>query len=155
MDMAIEVKGIEQLTAKLGRLAAFNLLRPAMHDSLNTLWGDLAQYPRPPERGAFTGFKSDKQRRWFFAALRQGLIQVPYVRTGTLGRSWTQRIDLTADGMVGRVGTNIAYAPFVQDRERQAEIHRGRWQTVQDVLHKRTVWIVRRFQRQINAALRR
>jgi len=154
MELSIQVKGVDRLVSKFGRLATFTNLRPAMSDSLNKVWNELARYPKPPEQGAFTGFKSEKQRRWFFAALREGLIEVPYRRTGTLGRSWTMRVSSTVDGIEGRVGTNVVYAPWVQDRDRQAVIHQGRWQTAQDVLEKLQGWIVRRFQREIDKLLR-
>lgn len=153
MDLNIQVRGVDQLVLKLGRLVAFTNLRPAMTESLNKVWGDLAKYPHRPTSGTFAGFKSEKQRRWFFAALREGLIEVPYRRTGTLGRSWTMRIDSTMDGIEGRIGTNIVYAPWVQDRDRQAAIHQGRWQTAQDVLEKLKDWIVRRFNSQIKRLL--
>ena len=153
MELSIQVRGIDQVVSKFGKLATFTNLRPAMRDSLNNVWSEVAKYPPPPASSAFPGFKSEKQRRFFFAALRDGLIQVPYRRTGTLGRSWTMRISSTVDGIEGRVGTNIIYAPWVQDKERQAIIHQGRWQTVQDVLERLTNWIVRRFQREIDKLL--
>lgn len=153
-ELTITLDGWEELVAAIGRIAAIEAMRPAMGDSLDKVWGDLARYPEPPTPGTFAGFKSEKQRRWFFAALREGLIEVPYRRTGMLGRSWTMRIDSTVDGIEGRVGTNIVYAPWVQDKDRQAAIHQGRWQTAQDVLERERDWIVRRFQREIDRLLR-
>ena len=153
MELSIQVEGIDRLVSKFGKLATFTNLRPAMRDSLNKVWNELARYPKPPEQGTFTGFKSDRQRRFFFAALREGLIQVPYRRTGTLGRSWTTRIDVTANSIEGRIGTNIIYAPWVQDKDRQATIHQGRWQTAQAVLENLRGWIVHRFNSQIKRLL--
>jgi hypothetical protein len=153
MELSIQVEGIDRVVSKFGRLATFTNLRPAMSDSLNKVWNEVAKYPPPPASSAFPGFKSEKQRRFFFAALRDGLIQVPYRRTGTLGRSWTTRIDVTVNSIEGRIGTNIIYAPWVQDKGQQAMIHQGRWQTVQDTLERLTNWIVRRFQREIDKLL--
>ena len=51
----------------------------------------LAKYPT--QRGGFKAvFKSDRQRRFFFWALKSGAITVPYRRTGTLGRSWNMNV---------------------------------------------------------------
>lgn len=47
----------------------------------------ITKYP-PIIRGRSQPFKTDKQRRFFFWALRNGLITVPYQRTGTYGRAW-------------------------------------------------------------------
>lgn len=154
MDVSIEVRGLDELIAKLGRLASFQNLRAPMADSLNKLWGDVAKYPQPPEPGSFKGFVGDKQRRYFFYALHAGLIQVPYRRTGTLGRRWTMQITQASDSITGILGNNTIYGPWVQDKTQQAEIHRGRWQTAQDALEKRRVWIVNRFNQTIARLLR-
>jgi len=154
MEIQIELQGLDLLIAKLGRLAAFRSLQPAMRDSLNRVWGDVAKYPKSPPEGVFKGFVSAKQRRWFFAALREGRIEVPYKRTGTLGRSWTMKVDTNIDGIEGWIGTNTIYAPWVQDRNWQAAIHQGRWQTAQDVFEKQRAWIVQRFNRAIAQLLR-
>lgn len=59
-----------------------------------------------------------------------------YRRTGTLGRSWSrQPITHTASEWRVVIGSNGAIAPYnryVQDRDRQARIHQGRWLTAQD-----------------------
>ena len=49
----------------------------------------LLKYPSPS--GKAQPFMSDKQRRFFFAALRSGRIRVPYVRTGNLGAHWAKQ----------------------------------------------------------------
>lgn len=154
MDTEIIVKGLDELIAKLGRLAAFQNLRQPMADSLNKLWDKVAKYPTPPEPGSFRGFVSAKQRRYFFYALRAGLIQVPYRRTGTLGRRWTMQITQGAESITGILGNNTTYGPWVQDKTQQATIHQGRWPTAQDVLEKQRAWIVNRFNQAIEKLLR-
>lgn len=87
--------------------------------------------------GRGPGFVSDKQRRYFFAALRAGRIQVPYQRSGILGRAW----HLEARGKERLEVTNTTrYAPYVQLRPTQARIHQGRWQTVEDVEPRLVEW---------------
>jgi len=63
--------------------------------------------------------------------------QQRYRRTGTLGRSWSVRpITRTSSGwriIIGSNGNIAPYNRYVQDRELQARIHAGRWQTAQDI----------------------
>lgn len=70
-------------------------------------------------------FKSDKSRRFFFAALRSGQITVPYQRTGVTGRSWM--IEPTGDGAV--LSNNAPSAQYVHAAATQAAYHRGNWTT--------------------------
>ncbi len=89
----------------------------------------------PLDRGAFR----------IEAAMKKYPRQRPtrYRRTGTLGRRWTTR-RISAPGMVGReVGNNTEYAPFVQSAELQAYMHRGYWQTDEDVTRAEAPGIVR------------
>lgn len=59
-----------------------------------------------------------------------------------LGSRWTSR-RIEGDGFRGReVGNNASYAPRVQSTERQAPIHRGRWQTDEDVIRREMPAIV-------------
>ena len=148
-----EVKGAEELIRKLGSVATMRTLLPAMRRSVFRVHKDIATYPEPPASGSFKGFVRDKQRRWFFAALRRGDITVPYVRTGTLGRRWTTNVAASLDGLVGTIGNNTDYGPFVQSTGQQAQIHRGRWETIDKVLADNKQAIERDFKREIDRAL--
>ena len=69
-------------------------------------------------------FVSDRQRRYFFAALRDGRIQVPYRRGNTLARSWNAEVRETARTIEGKVYSNGNIAPYniwVQDTEQQSK----------------------------------
>jgi len=145
VELTITLEGWDELVAVIGKVTALESMRPAMQRSLELLQRDIAVYPPKPVAGDFPGFVSTRQRRWFFAALRDGRIQVPYRRTGTLGRSWTTDVIVTPDALLGVVGTNTVYAPWVQDRERQARIHQGRWQTVSDVVERNADAIMQQF----------
>jgi hypothetical protein len=87
--------------------------------------------PRPPSQGSMR-YKSERQRRFVMAMIKQGKIKVPYVRgtgsglTGsqTLNRSF--RVDLEGDNAV--LYSAASYAPYVIG-DQQAEIHQGRWRT--------------------------
>ena len=142
---------VTKLFNRLDHSAVMRTLRPPMEASLLTLHDDLTDYP-PPSTGKVR-FKSAKQRRYFFWALKQGIIEIPYVRTGKLGQSWIARIDETGSGMYGRIGTNMKYAKWVQNAESQARIHQGNWLTDEQAFGKRRDEIVLRFRKAIRAAL--
>ena len=98
-------------------------------------------------------FKTDKQRRFFFAALREGRIEVPYRRTMTLGRRWTTEISGSGLDLVGRVGNNTSYGPFVMARADQAAYHAGVWPLAEDVAEQATGDVLGIFTDAVQAAL--
>ena len=125
----ITIKGVDELVAKLGKAAAIETLRPPMKRAVVRLQRGMAEYP----------------------TLRAGS---SYVRTGTLGRRWTTRVLRSAGGLRGKVGNNTSYGPFVQSRQFQASIHRGRWQTDEQVVERNEGAIVQDFTRAIDEALK-
>ena len=80
-----------------------------------------------------------------------------YKRTGTLPRSWSREIDGNGLTMRGIVGSNENMAPYnryVQDADRQAAIHQGRWtNTVQDVVSRNERTIQDMFEARFRAEL--
>jgi len=126
---SIEIKGVDALVTKLGKVAAVKTLEPAMQRSVMRLQRDMAQYP--PQRSGAT-----------------------YRRTGTLGRRWTTKVARSSRGLVGKVGNNTSYGPFVQSSRFQAWMHKGRWQTDEDVIEKNRRPILRDFEREIEKAMR-
>ena len=157
-DFEIEVEGLNEALEKLDSITADATLRPAMQHGVADIQAKLKRYPAeyggsPP----FEGFKTDKQRRYFFYALKAGIISVPYKRgkAAGLGGSWTTEIRGSGGNMVGVVGTNMPYAKYVQNRPDQYYMHIGRWTTVQDVSEDSGLKakIVGRFQVAIDRAL--
>lgn len=142
---------VTKLFNRLDHSAVMRILRPPMEASLLDLHNDLTDYP-PPSSGKMR-FKSAKQRRYFFWAVSNGVIQVPYVRTGKLGQSWTWKITTTPNGLRGEDGTNLKYVKWVQVQATQARIHRGNWLTDYGALNKNRDQIGRRFRNAIKAAL--
>ena len=129
--MTTEVRGLDDVFEKLDGLDKPEVFRRPMTQAVAHLQSKLAQYP--PQVSRPQPFKTDKQRRYFFWALREGRIQVPYRRTGTLGRRWTTEV--SPDGREGRVGNNTPYAKYVQGtREDQSFYHAtGGWRRVDHV----------------------
>lgn len=128
MSITIIIDGIEEVMQTLGRVESITILRPPMERAVARLWADMADYPplRPNSS---------------------------YVRKGILGKSWTKKVDTYQDGLEGRVGNNTEYAPLVQSQRFQMRIHRGLWQTDQQVVNRDTPLIVEDFERAIRQAI--
>lgn len=92
----------------------------------------LVKYP-PRRYGAKMEFKSDKQRRGFFAKLRAGEIQVPYRRRMQLAKGWV----IAKRGGNAMIGNRIQYAPYVQGPDEQTAMHSATgWDTTREVTNK-------------------
>ncbi len=63
-----------------------------------------------PDAPAGPGWFSDRQRRWFFAALASGELVTPYNRTGTLAAGW--KLEKAGDNYT--LVNDVPYAPYVQ-----------------------------------------
>lgn len=81
-----------------------------------------------------SAFKSQTQQGKVFSLIKAG--EIPYGRTGLLGRSITSGIsDLSASSVTIKVGTAIKYAPLViGDDTQQSAYHRGTWWQLNKVL---------------------
>lgn len=117
--------------------AAPDLIRDASQRMMDNIGRDVVtfgrHYPSPPS-GLKQPFVSAKQRRWFFSALRSGAITVPYRRTGTLYANWKYS-SIPGDTIFRiEVYNNTPYRRYVQGRAgEQARIHRGRWNTHDEI----------------------
>lgn len=151
MAQSIEIRGIPELFAKLGSATAIRTLRPPMRRAVFRLQNAMAVYPPPIGPGVWKAKTSRKQKRAFFALLRAGRIDGS--RTGTLGRRWTTKVDEDANGLVGTVGNNTSYGPFVQSSMFQVAFQVGRWQTDAEVVAIEQATIVADFERAIQEAL--
>lgn len=125
----IVILGIDALIRKLDSIDdVHTVLRPPMQRAVYRLQRDMADYP--PARPSSS-----------------------YVRTGTLGRRWTTKVNQTSTGLTGVIGNNTYYGPFVQSKQFQAWMHRGRWQTDADVAERNERDIVNDFNAVIQAKL--
>jgi hypothetical protein len=98
-----------------------------------------ARYERPLMLGGvqvgmyLSAFKTAKQQRYFFWALKAGEIRVPYKRkhSAGLGGAIGATVWAENDHVVGLVGINELYAPYarlvVGDDDEQALYHQGHW----------------------------
>lgn len=151
-DVSVEILGLRELMQEVSELIAFKVVRDTMEVAVERVRTQIAVYPSPPS-GYHMVFKSDKQRRFFFAALRDGRITVPYRRTGTLGRRWTTSVSNSGMDIRGEVGNVTNYGPFVQSAESQAPIHQGRWRTAERVVQEMEPQIQDLFEARLQAAM--
>lgn len=128
MAITISITGIDDVIKRLDHAAGNEALRRAMERSVERLRNRMADYP--PQK-----------------------LNSSYTRTGKLGESWTKRVESMATGVRGKVGNNRKYAPFVQSSAFQATVHRGRWQTDQQVLERETEAIEGFFREELQRSL--
>lgn len=145
MSDVFDVEGLDELKLFVDRFVStyyMDAAKAGMTKALLLLHGKIPQYPPPPSAAdaeRATSQWTDKQRRYFFWALRAGVINVPYRRTGTLGRQVTTDVRTEGADVYGVIGIATPYAPWVVGPDRseaitlggvemfQAPIHQGRW----------------------------
>lgn len=142
-DISITVEGVDRVMRKLGALEGTRVLERPMQQSVRILERDMKEYP--PKRA---GSRYVRGRGMMNA---DGVVK--RITSEKLGSQWTARVTIDTSGVRGRVGNITSYAPFVQSRQFQAAVHRGRWQTDYTVIMRRRGEIVDRFQAAIRRAL--
>lgn len=145
--MSVQVQGVAELVGKLNRLASMNGAKRGIAAGATLLKDKVQQYPEQThDRMAFV---SDKQRKFFFASLRDGTLGVPYKRTGKLGQGWT--VDFDNGGLSATVGNGTSYAGLVQGHGLQAGFHQNNWQTEEEVAKAWGPTVVRGIEDEIRA----
>ncbi len=154
--MTIELKGMEDIIKKLESLNQPAVFRTPMKQSVAHLHRTIAKTPTGNQHRP-QPFKTDRSRRFFFAALRKGDIEVPYKRGSSPGSeklttSWTTKV--SADGRRGVVGNDTSYGRLVQGARQTAYHKKTGWKTVQEVAKKEQKAILRFFQQAYERALK-
>lgn len=75
-----------------------------------------------------------------------------YVRTETLKNGWESYLVLAGDRL-GLLENPTLYAPYVQGAETQAAVHRGRWQTIEQVAEDEAEAVIRFYDEYIQRLL--
>lgn len=134
MDFHYSINIPPALTDSLARAKRLTGVKQGLLQAGGYLVGMQGNYP-PERHGEMPGFpKSEKQRRYFFWALKNGIIKVPYVRTGILQRSFGMSIE--NNGLTIRTGTNLDRAKWTHGVE-QALYHRiTGWQQTQMIAQR-------------------
>lgn len=123
-ESVIEIRGLDPVIARMQayQSALIATLKTTVEASLLALWENVPEYPPPPDDSS-------------------------YRRTGTLGRTLGGGMDGGQGGgkpdvyqvqelgqkIEGHFGTRLDYAPVVIGPGEQADMHLGRWWTLEDV----------------------
>ena len=136
----VEVVGLDKLLKKLDKMG-FNVsaeLKILMKKATIFVLGKIPGYPPP---------RPDQK----------------YRRSGTLGRSYTDKVEQIGNTVVGKIGTAIVYSPWVVSSKHvpalgtgpQSWFHKDRWYTLQDVVLQNTRQIVAIFKSGLTELLRK
>lgn len=159
-NSTIKIEGMDELLDKLKSLEDMRQFIAAMKAGAEHIKGTVDVYP--PDivpREPMSPFWTDKQRRYFFAALKEGKIEVPY-RRGTspgsqmLNKKWT--IGEENGGLTQIVGNNVTYGPFLMDETSQTPYMKRRgWKTIQTVVKEQTDRVVKFISDKLNEIINR
>jgi hypothetical protein len=136
--MPIKIEGMEALLKQLTDIEQLKPLKAVMKSAGMYLVGKLKVYPAEKQqtRASVYGetFKSDAQRKYFFYALKKGLIHVPYSR-GADSRSerfkafWA--MSTRNSGMTVVIGNDTTYGPYLMDTAQQSKFMAAKgWKTI-------------------------
>lgn len=122
---------LRRITGKLGKLGEFaedNIIN-AVNPAVVRLMQIYEPWKKVTRLAAYgQTFQSDKQRRWFFAALRDGTIDVPYRRTFAMKNAWVIR----GRGRSSSIVNDSAGAIYAMGSKTQSPLHKLMgWKTVE------------------------
>ena len=133
--IGVEVTGLKELQRAIDKLGELAIPEGAQAVAEYMLNVEKAYTPyQAITRKSVYGqsFQSDKQRRWFFAALASGEINVPYQRTQALRNAW----QILGKGTYNVLLVNTAqHAQYVKEEGSQNRLlQRMGWKTImQDI----------------------
>lgn len=132
----VTISGFSQLTNKIRTLAELvqGKIDAPFREGAERVVKRLQDYP--PQRQGPQPFRTDKSRRFFFAALKDGRIIVPYRRTEKLKNAWRiQRV-----GLLTFAATNdTSYGPLVHSAAQQTFYHRQTGWPIQEQVEQEEI----------------
>ena len=139
MTTSIKIEGLDRALRKVERAGNLDIVKAGLMQAGVHVKGKIAKYP--PRTYVAQPFVSDKQRRFFFAALKDGRIEVPYRRgqspgSEDLGQKWT--VKARKGGLQVVVGNNVSYGPLVQGNEQAWFMKARNWKTTDKVAQEET-----------------
>jgi len=127
--IAVDVKGLPELRAKQEKLPleARNTITDEVNKDILNVMKAYEPYKHITMQQAYGGFISTKQRKWFFAALANGDVQIGNHRTQKLSKGWK----IEGKGYESMIVNQTPYAAYVMDDQYQANLpgYEG-WKTV-------------------------
>jgi len=146
-DFEIRIEGMDELIKLLDSLARLDPVKAAIQAAGEYLAGKMREYPPASEAnqpGSRQWYQRGYGTKWI---TRSGAVH-GIATSEDLQHSWTQAI--ADDGLTSIVGTNVSYAPYVQDRDEQAWFHKARgWITAQDTVEAEGDFVVNLIARSI------
>ena len=153
--LGVDVSGLQPVMDKLAKLPK------AVHEEATRAGADevvrvMRVYPaekRVSRAQAYgTTFFSDKQRRYFFWALRQGIITVPYRRTNSLRDNWV----IIGQGLDEMVVNQTPYAGLVMGDNEQNRMHQQiGWKKLEQRLRENSQKLAKVLESAADKALRK
>ena len=154
---AIKIEGLDPLIKKLEKAGKLDALKTGLLEAGSHVKGKLGPSNYPPRKYLPQPFKTDKSRRFFFAALRDGRIEVPYRRgqspgSEDLGLKWT--VKARKGGLQVVVGNNVSYGPIVQGDEQSGYMKAIGWKNTDQVAKEETAAVNKILAESIDKALK-
>lgn len=125
MASGVKIEGQEDLQKIMDKLSSLEPVKLGLKTGAAVLKRQVAKEPRVSRRPQ-AQFWTDKQRKFFFWALKKGKIEVPYYRginskSERLRQSWT--VQSRHGGLTWIVGNNASYGPMVKGPKDQITYH--------------------------------
>lgn len=131
----IKLEGFEELVKRLDVPGFRTVAKAGIRAGGAHLKKKFAEYPPKANRRMWP-YMTPKAKRYFWWALGQGIIEVPYRRGSSpgsekMGANWTVT---TPNWYTATVGNKAKYAKYVMgDKEDQARYHQGIWQPASQI----------------------
>lgn len=147
-----KIKALVAKLAKFANVLADDAVDAAAQSALETMQ-EYAEQKSVTRKAAYgRSFFTAKQQRYFFWALKNGIIDVPYHRTNTLKGGW--RIE--GKGRNARVTNSVPYAGLVMGDGQQSRMHQMiGWETPKVRMQGKTEKLVRRVVDAVNKLIKK
>lgn len=130
--LGVNARGFVETSTRLAGLKLTEAIAPTMERLVGgQLLSDLRVMPPQAHRPAASMF-TPKQRRYFFMALRKGIISVPYQRTGALVAAWRVSTTVTGTNVVAAAVNDSPVAQGVQGSS-QWWMHKSVWEPASNI----------------------
>ena len=131
----IEIEGLQQVMHRIKSLpdaARDQVLHDVSEYSLEVIRDEPSQKYVTRTQAYGSPFSSDRQRRWFFASLADGSLNVPYHRTGKMSAGWEAH----------QMGAQVTFrnptpgAQFVMGLQQSRHEKLVGWRKITDIVEK-------------------
>jgi hypothetical protein len=123
LHIKLEYDHLAETLRKLTAAGGNQLIKDVSLGVATDLAGYMKRYPVGNSLNRKMEWKSDKQRRWFFWAVRNDLITFPYRRSKSGGLSGGWNVKSIPGGAV--VGNRMEYGIWVQSWKFQTKMHKS------------------------------